>query len=172
MTTSLTASMAHSTQRLRLAQALAVCTAHRQALKEALEDLRNGQFMTGDLAHAGKEQRRLLDQFAYRYTRLQDDMGARLMPAVLAALGEPVASLSVIDRLDRLEQLEWLPSAEEWGDLRRIRNEFAHDYPETPEQQFERLKAASVAAHRAMEILDGFEHKIRHRFPEVQHPNP
>jgi len=33
----------------------------------------------------------LLDQFAYRYTRLQDDMGIKLMPAVLKALGEDVA---------------------------------------------------------------------------------
>lgn len=152
---------------LRLAQALDVCVAHRQALNEALDDLRAGQLTASDMARLGKEQRRLLDQFAYRYTRLQDDMRARLIPATLAALGEPVASLSVIDRLNRLEQLEWLPSSEEWGDLRRIRNEFAHDYPETLEQRFEHLQAAIVSAHRALEILVGFERRIYQRFPEI-----
>lgn len=154
---------------LRLAQALAACVAHRQALSEALDDLHAGQLTASDMARLGKEQRRLLDQFAYRYTRLQDDMGARLMPAVLAALGEPVATLSVIDRLNRLEQLEWLPSAEEWGDLRRIRNEFAHDYPEAPEQRFEHLQAAIASAQRALEILAGFEHRIHRRFPQITH---
>ena len=61
---------------LRLAQALAACAAHRQALNEALADLRSGQLTPSDMARLGKEQRRLLDQFAYRYPRLQDDMGA------------------------------------------------------------------------------------------------
>ena len=152
---------------LRLAQALAACAAHRQALNEALADLRSGQLTPSDMAQLGKEQRRLLDQFAYRHTRLQDDMGARLMPATLAAMDEPVATLSVIDRLNRLEQLEWLPSAEEWGDLRRIRNEFTHDYPETPEQRFEHLQAAIASAQRALEILAGFERRIYQRFPEI-----
>lgn len=156
-----------STEIHRLAQALTVCAAHRQALDEALDDLRAGQFTASDMARMGKEQRRLLDQVAYSWTRLQDDMGARLMPATLAALGEPIATLSVIDRLDRLEQLEWLPSAEEWGDLRRIRNAFAHDYPETPDQRFEHLQAAIVSAHRALEILAGFERRIHQRFPEL-----
>jgi hypothetical protein len=44
----------------------------------------------------------LLDQFAYRYTRLQDGMGARLMPAVLKALGEDIGPMSAIDRFTRL----------------------------------------------------------------------
>jgi dTDP-4-amino-4,6-dideoxygalactose transaminase len=34
-----------------------------------------------DYTHLNKEDRRLLDQFAYRYTRLQDDMGVKLVPA-------------------------------------------------------------------------------------------
>ncbi|MBS0543668.1 MAG: hypothetical protein JSR40_08025, partial [Proteobacteria bacterium] len=80
------------------------------------------------LDRPGKDERRLLDQFAYRYTRLQDDMGARLFPAVLRALGEEVAPMPVLDRLARLEQLGWLPSAEQWLELRRIRNEFTHEY--------------------------------------------
>ena len=53
-----------------------------------------------------KAERRLLDQFAYRYTRLQDDMGARLMPAVLKVLGEDVAHDypdSPAERFDRLQ---------------------------------------------------------------------
>ena len=84
--------------------------------------------VAADLDALGKEDRRLLDQFAYRYTRLQDDMGARLIPAVLRALGEEITAMPMLDRLSRMEQLGWLPDAEEWADLRRIRNEFAHDF--------------------------------------------
>lgn len=153
--------MNQNPERLILEQALAIGQAHREALEDALDDLQRRDLKTADLERLGKGDRRLLDQFAYRYTRLQDDMGARLMPAVLRALQEEISSLSMLDRLNRLEQLGWLPSAEEWIELRRVRNEFAHDYPDTVEERFERLQLALTAARRLLEILAGFEQKVQ-----------
>ncbi|HWP00118.1 MAG TPA: hypothetical protein VNL74_05750 [Methylococcus sp.] len=155
---------------LVLEQARAACEAHREALTDALTDLEQRRLVVGDLERLSKDDRRLLDQFAYRYTRLQDDMGARLIPAILRALGEEVATMSALDRLNRLEQLGWLPSAEEWSELRRIRNEFAHDYPQTPEERFERLVLALASARRLIEILAILNGKIQQRFPRVQPP--
>ena len=120
-----------------------------------------------ELESLSKAGRRLLDQFAYRYTRLQDDMGARLMPAALRALQEDIASMPMLDRLNRLEQLGWLPSAEEWSHLRRVRNEFSHDYPDTAEERLERLQLAVTAAQRLLEILQGFEQRVEQRFPNI-----
>ena len=62
---------------LALGQILALCRGHDEALGDALSDLSRRELDVRTLAHPGKEDRRLLDQFAYRYTRLQDDMGAR-----------------------------------------------------------------------------------------------
>ena len=121
---------------LALQQVVATCRTHHQALAEALEDPRQRALNAAELERLSKEDRRLLDQFAYRYTRLQDDMGARLMPAALRAMGEEITSMPMLDRLNRLEQLGWLPSADEWTTLRRIRNEFTHDYPETTTERF------------------------------------
>jgi len=73
----------------------------------------------------------------------------------------------MLDRLNRLEQLGWLPSAEEWGDLRRVRNEFAHDYPDTVDERIDRLHLALTAAQRLLEILVRFEHKARQCFPDI-----
>jgi uncharacterized protein with HEPN domain len=140
---------------------------HKIALQEALDDIQQHELTAEKLEGLTKDDRRLLDQFAYRYTRLQDDMGNRLMPATLQALGEEIAAMPVFDRLNRLEQLAWLPSAEEWVELRRIRNEFAHDYPETTEARFNRLQQAFNAARRALEILEIFSLNIRKRFPEA-----
>ncbi len=55
--------------------------------------------------------------------------------------------------LHPLEQLGWIPLADEWLELRRIRNEFAHDYPENPELHLARLRHAMAAGQRLMEIL-------------------
>lgn len=150
---------------LSLRHALDTCLGHSGALREALNDLDRRGLTAADLENLAKEDRRLLDQFAYRYTRLQDDMGARLIPAVLRTLGEEVSGMAMIDRLNRLEQLSWLPSADEWAGLRIIRNEFTHDYPEKAEDRQERLLLAMTSARRLTEILAGFEENVRKRFP-------
>lgn len=157
--------MKNTPEWLALQQAYMVCQVHEEALCDAIDDLKQRQLVAADLVTLGKEDRRLLDQFAYRYTRLQDDMGAKLIPAALRALGEEIAAMPMLDRLGRMEQLGWLPDAEEWADLRRIRNEFAHDYPATLEEQFERLQLAIASAHTVKEIFNSMSHKIRERFP-------
>ena len=144
--------MTASPEFLSLRQAFMNCLLHEEGLQDALDDLGLRSLSKDDLRAVGKDDRRLLDQFAYRYLRLHDDMGARLMPAVLRALGEDVVSMPALDRFARLEQLGWLSSAEEWSDLRRIRNEFAHDYAETSDERFARLQLATASANRALEI--------------------
>lgn len=90
-------------EQLALQQVQAVCQGHAEALTDALQDMQLRALQPGDYAHMSKSDRRLLDQFAYRYTRLQDDMGARLMPAVLKALGEDIGPMSAIDRFVRFQ---------------------------------------------------------------------
>lgn len=147
-----------------LAQALALCQGHLDALHDALCDMRQRALSSSEYEHLSKADRRLLDQFAYRYTRLQDDMGARLMPAILRALGEDVAVMPAFDRFSRLEQLGWLPSADNWNVLRQIRNQFSHDYPESPNERFERLQAAIRAARQLIDVMAHIEGKINQRF--------
>ena len=147
-------------EQLALMQIHAVCQTHAETLAEALQDLQLRALTLDDYSHLAKEDRRLLDQFAYRYTRLQDDMGARLMPAVLKALGEDIGPMSAIDRFTRLEQLGWLGSADEWLAMRHVRNQFAHDYPDSATERFERLQAAALAARQLVAVQQQFTNKL------------
>lgn len=147
-------------EQLALQHAQAVCLGHAEALAEALQDMQIRALSHDDYAHLNKVDRRLLDQFAYRYTRLQDDMGARLMPAALKALGEDIGPMSAIDRFARLEQLGWLPSSDEWLALRQVRNQFAHDYPDSPAERFERLQVATQAAEQLLNVVERFKQKL------------
>lgn len=151
--------MNQSPEQLALQHHMALCQGHAEALQDALQDMQNRALNVDDYTHLNKADRRLLDQFAYRYTRLQDDMGAKLIPAVLKALGEDIAPLSALDRFARLEQLGWLASADEWQTLRQIRNQFAHDYPDNPSERFERLQAAVHAAAELLSVLTRFQSK-------------
>jgi hypothetical protein len=75
--------MNRTPEQLALQHSLALCQGHADALQDALQDIKVRGMGVDDYAHLGKEDLRLLDQFAYRYTRLQDDMGAKLVPALL-----------------------------------------------------------------------------------------
>ena len=147
-------------EQLILQQIQALCQRHAQALRDALQDMALLALTPAQYSQLSKADRRLLDQFAYRYTRLQDDMGTRLMPAVLKALGEDVAPMSAIDRFARLEQLGWLPSADAWATLRQIRNQFTHDYPDDVAERLDRLQAATVAAGQLLTVMEQFDARI------------
>lgn len=69
-----------------------------------------------------------VEAFASRFSRLQDTAGDKLMPRLLAALGEPVRVF--IDKIERAETLGWLDSAQEWMEMRALRNQMVHEYME------------------------------------------
>jgi hypothetical protein len=71
-----------------------------------------------------------VDAFVSRFGRLQDTLGDKLLPVLLSALGEKVSA--VIDNLDRAERLGLIPSAEQWMEIRKLRNQMVHDYVEDP----------------------------------------
>lgn len=69
-----------------------------------------------------------VEAFVSRFGRLQDTVADKLLPALLAALGEsPGAQL---DNLDRAERLGWIVSADQWMTIRKLRNQMVHEYME------------------------------------------
>ena len=153
--------MKQTPEQMALQHSLALCQGHADALQDALQDIHALALDVDDYTTLSKQDRRLLDQFAYRYTRLQDDIGVKLMPAVLKVLGEDVALMSAIDRFARLEQLGWLTSADDWQTLRQIRNQFTHDYPNNPTERFQLWQAAVHAAAQLRTVLSSFQSKIK-----------
>ena len=80
-------------------------------------------------ADLSREQIRCLDQFIFRFSKLQDTMGAKLFRQVLAYLEEDVTTLPMIDILRLMERYGFIDHADEWATVRELRNEIAHDYP-------------------------------------------
>jgi len=71
-----------------------------------------------------------LDAFVARFSRLQDTLGDKLLPALLDAVGETPGT--AMDNLDRAERLGWIASADRWMVMRRLRNQMVHEYIEDP----------------------------------------
>ena len=88
------------------------------------------------LKYINKGQRRVLNQVAYRFAKLQDSMGQKVLPILLELTQEPIATdASFAEKLNWLEKMGVLPSADEWKKLRIVRNAIAHEYPDDPELQ-------------------------------------
>ena len=69
-----------------------------------------------------------LDAFVARFSRLQDTLGDKLVPALLEWTGE--ARGPAIDNLDKAEKFGWIASADEWLSYRQLRNQMVHEYIE------------------------------------------
>ena len=86
-----------------------------------------------------EEQIEHIDQFVYRFNKLQDSMGTRLLPAVYAWLEADSRPVPFLDILSRLEQLGLIEGSNQWQFFRNLRNNLAHDYPESVQQNVEAL---------------------------------
>ena len=96
-----------------------------------------------------------LDQFAFRFSRLQDTLGQKAFRAVLVGiLREPCEDSPMRDLLDRLERLRLLPSADRWEEIRAARNALAHDYPDTAAQRAARLNLARPMVEEMSVVLE------------------
>lgn len=126
----------------RLAELFQGCDLHLQALGEAMG--RCPQPLTE--AHIARRQPELiaaLDQFAYRFTKLQDVMSAKLFRQyALEVLHEPVESAPIIDILNLLERYGLLPSVVRWQEIREIRNQITHEYQLRPAELVVTLRIA------------------------------
>ena len=80
-----------------------------------------------------------IDQYLYRFAKLQDVTGEKLFPSLLSFLGEDTEKKSFIDIFNRLEQLEVIQDYDRWVQLRIIRNELSHEYEDEPAANAEKL---------------------------------
>lgn len=89
-----------------------------------------------------------VDAFVARFGRLQDTVGDKLLPGVLAWLAEPVGP--AIDNLSRAERLGWMRSATTWIECLQLRNFMIHEYV----RDMAVLAAALTKGHETVGLLE------------------
>lgn len=119
----------------KIETAIGECEAHIARIESAAAHLGPAFPLSPEkLAALPEEQVALLDQFIYRFTKLQDAVGARLFPALAVLVVGDDEPRPFLDTLNRLEKAGVLESVETWQTLRVLRNSLAHDYPDGFEQ--------------------------------------
>jgi hypothetical protein len=146
--------MSTAQSQARLASALWEAERHRATLAEALAEWSCLREPNMEALETDPALRRLSDQILYRFMKLQDALGERLVPATLARLLEPYEAWSMRDRLDHLEKLGFL-DVDPWLEWRDVRNRLAHEYPDAPEL---RHAAVLAAIHAAAALIAAYDH--------------
>ena len=137
--------------KLKCTSALEECKKYVQRITTALTFLESlFPFTIDRLNVLSNEQTAVLDQFLYRFAKLQDCIGLRLIPAVYALLESDTSAHPFIDILNRLEKFGVLTSAADWQYFRSLRNNFAHEYPDRPEDIVHGLNALYASWDRFM----------------------
>ena len=91
-------------------------------------------FNVSRITNLEADQISFIDQYIFRFSKIQDIMGEKLFRLILEAVEERIESLAYIDILNKLEQLEVLPDKTKWLYLRKLRNEVSHEYPMVDEE--------------------------------------
>jgi hypothetical protein len=84
------------------------------------------------------QQRAVLDAYLKRFASLQDFLGAKIFPLLLEVAGISASKMSEV--LSLIEKEEIIDSIESWIELREVRNELEHDYPEELKDALHDLK--------------------------------
>ena len=98
------------------------------------------------------------DQIIYRFSKLQDTIGAKLFKALLLYQGESVDK-PFLDILNQLEKIGII-DVEEWFELRDLRNEIAHDYGNDTDEAIEILNTIYKAQTELERILKKIEEML------------
>lgn len=82
--------------------------------------------------------RAIFDAYIKRFSSIQDFLGAKIFPLLVEISG--IASVKMTEVLYHMEREEVIDSIDNWIELREIRNELEHDYPDELEEALDDLK--------------------------------
>src|SRR3989338_2352456 len=139
---------------------LEICDMHYSRLKLAIAKI--GNFFPLDekfLSLISEDNLGYLEILTTRFAKLQDMLGEKVFANILDILGEDIAGKSFIDKLNKLEKLEMIPSANWWRDLRDLRNALTHEYPNELALMADNLNLTFIEAQNLCAFYESLKQK-------------
>ena len=132
----------------RLASVIEECNQHIKVIISAYPELqRIIPLDEKTFEKSDNNEIRLLDQFIYRFSLLQDAIGKKLFTALLNSLEHDVNSMPFIDVLNKIEALGLITSKEEWIYLVKLREEFSHEFSSNMKENAETINTLFEKFH-------------------------
>ncbi|BCD61378.1 hypothetical protein NitYY0826_C0218 [Nitratiruptor sp. YY08-26] len=135
---------------------------HLQRLHKAKQEIEEKKLLK-NLDIDNFEIVKTLDTFIFRFIKLQDYLGQKLLRRFLEVIGEYYENMSFIDILDRLEKLQIITSSQKWMEIRQIRNKLTHEYPNEIEEIKEGVQEALNMISEMEKSLENIENYLKKR---------
>jgi len=103
---------------------------------------------------------RILDQIAYRFSKLQDSIG-KLLRAYLTLKGENVENLPIIDVINLAEKFNLPIDKKFWFEMREIANLITCEYEEDYEKIIITLELIKSSLQRFKELIEALRWKSK-----------
>jgi predicted nucleotidyltransferase len=105
---------------------------------------------------------RSIDQYLFRFAKLQDTIGEKLFKIVVSEYVEDSSRLTFLDILNRLEKVGILEDANSWKALRNVRNSISHQYDDNSDEMADAIN--KIFAQK--DILVSIYKKIKQHFKD------
>ena len=145
-------------ENLKLEKILKECDKHLQRINEAYSDMSVFMPLTAaKYENLSKDDVQAIDQYLFRFSKLQDSMGEKLFRVLLGRFEENTDTLAFLDVIKKLEKYVAMDIANEWQDLRKIRNQLAHEYED------EAIEMANIInlIHAKKEVIESIYLRIK-----------
>lgn len=147
--------MSHLTEMIKIADI------HAKRVNYALTQLTNlFPISEPKIKNLSEQDFLLLELLISRFAKLQDFMGAKLIDAFLEAKEEETRSITMIDKLNKLEKLYILDDVNSWSQMREARNHLSNEYPDHPEIQVKYLNEMFNLAPGLLLLLENIKSRI------------
>ena len=104
-------------------------------------------------------QRFALNALIFRFSKLQDLLGAKIFRNYLDFSGFTLIDSNYFDVLREIEK-EGIVDIDTWSELRELRNKIAHDYPEELEEMIESINLFISQSSQLVAIAKRVEKKF------------
>ncbi len=144
----------NGTDTATIQSSLKECTSHIEKIERSKKLLQDTfPLSVEQFEKLNEEKIEHIDQLIYRFIKLQDSMGTRLFPSLYSHIEKDDTPKPFLSILRRLEQLSVLSSADDWQFFRNLRNNLAHDYPESVRQTVDTLNTLYNKLHSFEEMF-------------------
>ncbi len=139
----------------QLVEVIKIADIHAAKIKMALDKLHDIWPITAsNVANMPEDHLVWIELLVHRFAKLQDLIGSKLVDAFFESRGENTESLTVIDKINRLEKLLLIENADIWLEMRKIRNNLTHEYPDNPEITAKNLNEVFLLVPQLLSVLD------------------
>lgn len=145
----------------KVEEIIKVADIHADKIRSSFDQLKNIFPLNEDKASNIEDQDQLLiERLVNRFGKLQDLVGSKLINEFLVLKREYADKLSMIDKLNKLERLEIIESVGLWDDMRKVRNQIAHEYPDEPALMAKYLNQVYDLTPKLLDIYNNLKERL------------